>query len=157
MKSPQKIRALFLDFDGVLHPPRAIAGATPPLTPAQIRAGWPQTFEHLPLLATLLKGHHNIAVVVSSSWRLYLDESALADLLSPLKPWFAGAVNQRVVRRDLAILEWLDQHAITDFVVLDDVARFFEGSWPSLILCNSALGLSDPQAQKRLQQWLGQA
>lgn len=71
-KQHQK-RILFLDFDGVLHPPRAIAGAKPPQTPAQIRAGWPQTFVHLPVLVRLLAAHENVGVVVSSSWRQFLN------------------------------------------------------------------------------------
>ena len=141
-----------MDFDGVLHPPKAIAGAQPPLSPAQIKEGWPDTLRHLPILQEMLTAHPEIAVVVSSSWRLYLDDSELLELLQPIAPWFAGSV--RKGSRDEAITEWLTQHAIDDHVILDDVAKFFSGAWPSLIVCNSKLGLSDPLVQDKLQQWI---
>lgn len=153
-------RVIFLDFDGVLHPPKAIAGARPPLTPAQIRAGWPQTFQHLPLLAQLLQGHINVGVVVSSSWRLFLNEQELAELLQPIKDWYVGALNPRMTQRDEAITQWLSEYEIADFVVLDDVPKFFSGypsQWPQLMVCNPALGIADQAVMQRLQAWLTNA
>ena len=157
MRKPHQTRVLFLDFDGVLHPPKAIAGARPPLTPAQIRAGWPQTFQHLPLLAQLLQAKADVGVVVSSSWRLFLSEKDLGELLSPIAPWYAGALHPSLTQRDEAIKAWLAQNNITNFAVLDDVPRFFSGypsQWPQLIVCNAALGIADIQVQQRLQAWL---
>ncbi|WP_313603022.1 HAD domain-containing protein [Comamonas jiangduensis] len=154
MPKPHQKRILFLDFDGVLHPPRAIAGAKPPQTPAQIRAGWPQTFEHLPVLVRLLAAYENVGVVVSSSWRQFLKEAELAELLESIRPWFAGAIRHGA--RDEAIREYVSEHAIEDFAVLDDVAKFFPGSWPQLILCNPALGISDLAVQRSLKDWLFQ-
>ncbi len=152
MLKPHQSRVLFLDFDVVLHPPRAIAGARPPLTPAQIRSGWPNTFEHLSVLASLLAGHDNVGVVVSSSWRHYLKESELAELLGSIGPHFAGAVRHGA--RDEAIRAYVIEHSIEDFVILDDVQKFFPGDRPQLILCNSALGISDTAVQQKLQAWL---
>ena len=86
MFKPHQTRVLCLDFDGVLHAPGATAGAKPPQTPAQIRAGWPQTFEHLPVLARMLSMHENVGVVVSSSWRQFLKEAELAELLASIRP-----------------------------------------------------------------------
>ena len=152
MLKPHQSRVVFLDFDGVLHPPKTIAGAQPPLSPAQIKAGWPDTLQHLPVLQEMLTAHSEIAIVVSSSWRLYLDDSELKELLQPIAPWFAGSV--RKGRRDEAITEWLGQHDIDNYVILDDVVKFFPGTWPNLIVCNSKLGLSDPLVQARLQHWI---
>lgn len=154
MLKPHQSRVLFLDFDGVLHPPKAIAGAKPPLTPTQIRVGWSQTFEHLPVLERLLTGYENVAVVVSSSWRHYLEETELAELLGSIGTHFAGAVGHGA--RDEAIRAYVTEHSIEDFVILDDVQKFFPGDWPQLILCNSALGISDPVVQQKLQAWLQQ-
>ena len=157
MTKPHRTRVLFLDFDGVLHPPKAIAGARPPLTPAQILAGWPQTFQHLPLLAQLLQGHADVSVVVSSSWRLFLNEQELAELLSPIKDWYVGALHPRVTQRDEAIMQWLSEHQIADYVVLDDVPKFFAGypsQWPNLMVCNPALGLAEPKIRDQLSAWL---
>lgn len=96
--------------------------------------------------------HENVGVVVSSSWRQFLKEAELAELLASIRPWFAGAVRHGA--RDEAIREYVNEYAIEDFAVLDDVLRFFPGSWPQLILCNPALGLSEPAVQQRLKDWL---
>ena len=147
-------RAIFLDFDGVLHQPRAIAGAKPPLTPQEIQAGWPQTFCHLGLLKSLLEGHSDIAVIVSSSWRLFLTDVELGELLAPIEHWYGGSTGDRRLGRDAAIKEWLVVNGITNYLVLDDVKTFFPGDWPQLLLCNSALGLSDPLVYSKLKQWI---
>lgn len=100
----------------------------------------------------MLSMHENVGVVVSSSWRQFLKEAELAELLASIRPWFAGAVRHGA--RDEAIREYVNEYAIEDFAVLDDVLRFFPGSWPQLILCNPALGLSEPAVQQRLKDWL---
>ncbi|MFZ7309358.1 HAD domain-containing protein [Comamonas jiangduensis] len=153
MLRPNQRRVIFLDFDGCLHQHKAIAGARPPLTAAQIKAGWPETFQHLHILEKLLAGHTDIAVVVSSAWRLYLEDEVLCELLQPISQWFAGSIKKG--QRDEEIRAWLDRHPVDDFVVLDDVAKFFLGSWPSLILCNPALGISEPAVQQKLAKWIG--
>ena len=148
-------RALFLDFDGVLHPPSAIAGAKPPLTPAEIREGWPLTFEHLPLLATLLAGQTQLAVVVSSSWRIFLNDPELGELLPPISPWYAGSVGLPYRGRAEAIGAWLRAHpTVGDFAILDDTASYFPGTWETLILCDPEQGLGNPVAQSKLEAWL---
>jgi hypothetical protein len=147
-------RALFLDFDGVLHPPRAIAGARPPLSPAQIRAGWPTTFEHVGLLAEQLQGHHDVGVVVCSSWRMYLDDDALGSLLQPLAAWYAGSTGLPYQPRDVAIQAWLQANDIRDFTVIDDNVCFFPGAWPTLIVCDTERGLDDPAVLTKLSIWL---
>lgn len=152
MLKPHQTRVIFLDFDGVLHPPKAISGAQPPLTPAQIKEGWPQTFQHLPILKEILTGHTDIAVVVSSSWRLHLNDGELQEVLSLISPWFVGSVSKG--SRDEAIRAWLQRYPIEDYVILDDVSKFFPGNWPKLILCKSALGLSDPLVQTKLRDWI---
>lgn len=129
----------------------------PTLVPAKILAGWPQTFKHLPLLAQLLQGHADVGVVVSSLWRLFLSEQELADLLHPIKDWYAGALHSRMTQLDEAITQWLSEHAVADFVVLDDVPRFFTGylcKWAELIVCKSVLDIAEQSVMQRLQTWL---
>jgi len=147
-------RVIFLDFDGVLHPPRAIAGAKPPLSPQHVMQGWPETFQHLPILAEILQGHQDIAVVVSSSWRIYLNDVQLGELLMPIAAWYAGSIGSPYLGRDVAITNWLKFASVKDFVVLDDVQRFFPGDWPTLILCESSTGISDVHVQRRLREWV---
>ena len=150
-------RVIFLDFDGVLHPPRAIAGARPPLELHEIRAGWPATFQHLGILTDLLQEHLDIAVVVSSSWRIFLNEAQLGELLAPISRWYGGSVGSPQIGRDVAIRAWLEHNAITDYAVLDDKTKFFPGpaeSWPTLILCESETGISDIRVQQKLRDWM---
>lgn len=153
MLKPHQSRALFLDFDGVLHPPEAIAGARPPLTSDRIRRNFPGTFQHLPILHALLHKHDDVAVVVSSSWRLFLSDAQLNDLLAPISMWFVGSLS-RYKGKDEAIHDWLALHQVNDFAVLDDVAQFFPEGSKSLILCDPRRGLSDPVVQERVRGWL---
>lgn len=150
-------RVIFLDFDGVLHPPRAIAGAKPPLEPHEIQERWPATFQHLGILADLLQEHSDIAVVVSSSWRIFLNDAQLGELLAPISRWYGGSVGNPQIGRDVAIRAWLELNAITDYVVLDDKPKFFPGAagaWPTLILCESETGISDISVQQKLRDWM---
>lgn len=150
-------RAIFLDFDGVLHPPSAIEGARPPLTPSQIRSGWPSTFLHMPILMKLLQGYTDVGVVVSSSWRMFLDDEQIGELLSPISGWYVGTTGCAYLGRDIAIQKWLQVNCINDFVVLDDMKSYFPGTWPTLILCDPTLGISKPSVQEQLQAWLCRA
>ena len=149
-------RVIFLDFDGVLHPPKAIEGAVPPLSPARIRSGWPSTFEHLPLLASVLEGHLNVGVVVSSSWRMFLDDAELGELLAPIERWYAGSVGQPYRGRLEAIEAWLGCNQIDDYIALDDNAKFFPGTWPALIVCDPQAGLTTPGVMEAVMSWLAQ-
>lgn len=151
-------RVIFLDFDGVLHPPKAIEGAKPPLEPQQILNGWPGTFEHLGVLKNLLQGHPDVAVVVSSSWRMFLKDAQLGELLAPIAPWYGGSVGSPYLARDVAIGTWLELNDIREFAVLDDKEEYFpgpSGKWPTLIGCDSERGISDVGVQQKLQDWLG--
>lgn len=150
-------RAIFLDFDGVLHPPSAIEGARPPLTPLEIRNGWPGTFLHLPILQELLVGYRDVGVVVSSSWRMFLDDEQIGELLKPISRWYVGTTGCAYLGRDVAIQKWLQVNDIDDFVVLDDMKEYFPGAWPTLILCDPEVGIAKPSVQEKLQAWLCRA
>lgn len=150
-------RVIFLDFDGVLHPTKAIEGARPPLDPEQILRGWPDTFQHLGILRGLLNGHQDVAVVVSSSWRMFLSDAQLGELLAPIAPWYAGSVGSPYLARDQAIHIWLELNNIHDFAVLDDKLEYFpgpSGAWSSLIVCDGERGISDMHVQQKLRDWL---
>lgn len=148
---------IFLDFDGVLHPPSAIRGARPPLLPAEILAGWPETFQHLHILRLMLKDQDSISVVVSSSWRMFLTDSQLGELLFPIADWYCGSTGNSHLPRDVAIKAWLTANKVEKFVVLDDQLGFFPNAtteWPTLILCNPTLGLSEKRVQSQLKKWM---
>lgn len=148
-------RALFVDIDGVLHPPSAIADAKPPMTPADIRRDFPATFQHEPLLAELLADHADVALVCCSSWRMFLEDNELAELFVNTRQWFAGSVGYPYRGRAFAIQHWLHRfHNIEQFAVLDDEPSYYLGSWPTLTLCDPELGLRDQKVVTRVTQWL---
>lgn len=152
-------KVIFLDFDGVLHPPSAIQGARPPLSPKEILTGWPETFQHLHILQSMLEGHTNICVVVSSSWRMFLTDKELGELLHPIKDWYCGSIGPSPQPRDKVIRSWLNEHNIQNFVVLDDQLGFFpeaDKKWPTLIICKSKQGLADESVQNQLLHWINQ-
>ena len=152
-------RIIFLDFDGVLHPLGSLADARPPLTPLAIRTRWPQALAHLGILASMLEGHAEVAVVVTSSWRMFLTDEQLGQPLAPIAPWYGGLVGLPYQGRATAIKAWLTRAHMDDYLILDDQPDYFPGgidAWPTLILCDSNLGIADEQVQQRLRRWISQ-
>lgn len=148
------MRALFLDFDGVLHDATETSGLSPLVPLLQIREARPAAFVHAARLAMLLAGHDDVRVVVHSSWRNLLDDDELGALLPELVAWYAGSVQQPFRGRLEAIRAWLHTHRPRDFRILDDEPAFFFAGCPQLIVCDRRQGLSDPQAEQALRAWL---
>ena len=135
------MRALFLDFDGVLHP-TPLADADQPL-------------RLLPHLERLLRGRADVGLVVHSTWRYVYRTKELAELLSTAGAPVLGATPRGP--RHEAILWWLHLNSslIADYVILDDDAREFpEPLPPELILCDPAHGILTPGVLDRLGRWL---
>ena len=146
-------RALFLDFDGVLHP----AGLTvhdvrQPVE--RIRAMRPDLFCHVELVDALLRPHPDVEVWVHSGWRLHHPVQTIAPLLGPLAARLQG-ITQGVSRHD-SIREAVAAHRIDDYRILDDLPGEFDGTPDELILCDPALGVSCPTVRQRLSAWLAQ-
>jgi HAD domain in Swiss Army Knife RNA repair proteins len=139
--------ALFLDIDGVLHREARLAdfayvGARLEIDAAQ------HHFEWWPHLAELVAAHP-VDLVIHSSWRhLYsLDE---------LKDRFPSSLRDRVVGttaggdRYRSIMDYVQEHAVERFAVLDDVSEAFPPNWPHLIVCDPLQGVGDPAVQARI-------
>jgi hypothetical protein len=134
-------RAIFLDFDGVLHPYGGPPGQTLP-------------FEWLPELATLLAAASDVSIVVHSSWCERYSRDALIEFLGPLGHRLVGAVGPGA--KATAILAFLRSHPEIDrcLVIDDDESQFPAGFSGTLVICNPARGISDPVVKARIQQWL---
>lgn len=144
-------RALFLDFDGVLHP----AGLTvhdvrQPVD--AIRARRPDLFCHVGLVDELLRPHPDVQVWVHSGWRLHHPADVILPLLGPLAPRLHG-ITEGVSRHD-SIRQAVLAHGIDDYRILDDLPEEFDGTPAELILCDPALGVSCPTVRQRLVEWL---
>jgi hypothetical protein len=135
------VRALLLDFDGVIHP---LAAPGEPVV----------HFQWLHVLAELLALWADVRVAVHSTWRYLHTPGELQELLGPLGPRFIGAV-PRGPRAD-AILWFLHLNAtVQSQLVLDDAAGEFPGDFPgSLVLCDSLLDISAPDVRAGNEAWL---
>lgn len=98
---------LFLDFDGVLHPPY---DGLP--TPKEV------CFCHLPRFEAVMRQHPGVHIVISSTWRQQFG-------LAQLRGYFCADIAQRIVGvtpkypaegpprlhvREWEILQWLQTH-----------------------------------------------
>lgn len=121
-------RAVFLDFDGVLH--RGNSG----------------TLRHLPALEEFLGRWPEVGVVVVSDWRL-------GTTLNELKGYFSEEFRPRVFARTGAIPEVQHQRqkevedlawsaGIDRYLVIDDDPDLYSGQFEPLILTDPAEGLT---------------
>lgn len=147
-KSPP--RALFVDFDGVLHPTVLSRFDEPPESLATVFFGW------LPALVGVLRSHPDVAVVVHSTWRYTHDADELRLLLGALGPQFAGATPKGP--RFESIEWWLHMNPqFADHRILDDDAGEFPSpAPPELILCDPTTGVAAPAVLAALRTWLEQ-
>lgn len=135
------MHVIFLDFDGVLHP----AGDGKETV---------VHFQWLQVLVQLLEPWPDVHLAVHSTWRYLHTPMELRSLLGPLGGRFIGAVPRGP--RAESILWFLHLNPdITRYLVLDDAPREFPHGFPGgLLLCDSQVGISDPEVQVRLHAWL---
>ena len=136
------MRALFMDFDGVLT--KVIAGNDKPVV----------LFEWLPFLAKLLVAWPDVRIVVHSTWRYDHTDEELRALLGPLAGRFIGTVPRGP--RAEAIRWFLHSNpAITHYLVVDDsCAEFPEDFAGPLLICDPLFGISDARARAAIAAWL---
>jgi hypothetical protein len=144
-----KVRALFLDFDGVLH---AVHGR-----PEVMRE-----FVWLPILLKLLEPHQDMQLVVHASARRTSHAEFIGKRLEHRSAGFAqlyAGVTPPRLDRWASIQAWLAEHPeIGSFRILDDQAGEFPSPPPAeLILCNPTQGLSAPGVQAELARFLAGA
>lgn len=148
-RAAKSARALFIDFDGVLHPlvPTPLEEPSAPLVSTG-HFGW------LPTLVEVLRKHSDVAIVVHSTWRYTHDVEELRLLLGALGPRVVGATPKGP--RFESIQWWL--HMNPQFVnhrILDDDAREFPTPPPpELVLCDPRTGVTAPTVLAALRNWL---
>lgn len=148
------MRALFLDFDGVLHP--TVEGASASDSAAGVSAAVHTTlFGWLPALVALLKPHPDLVIVVHSTWRYTHNLEELREILGPLGGRVVGSTPRGP--RYESIQWWLHANpAFGSHCILDDDPREFPEALPAeLIVCDPSTGVSAPDVQARIKAWLG--
>lgn len=137
---------LFLDFDGVLHPE--------PLYDES------QLFCRRPLLEDCLRQFPDVSIVISSTWR---DNRTLDEL----RELFSEDIGRRIVgvtpswrdiqeiadtigyQRHAEVEGWLRQAGTPweKWVAVDDKSWLFKPFLPNLVVCDTAVGLTDQSVQ----------
>ena len=135
-------KLLFVDFDGVLHPASAPAGAR---------------FSRVDLLAAVWPTA-GCDMVISSSWRNAFPLATLIRYFPPaLRPSVIGATGEPhrgPFPRYEEIKTYLRRHRpLADWRALDDSWIEFPKQCPELIRCDPNHGLQEPQV-RCLQTWL---
>lgn len=135
------MRALFLDFDGVLHPAGGVPGYTLP-------------FEWPPLLSDILSSGPHIALVIHSSWAERYSFEELREFLGPLAVKLVGAVGSGPKAE--AITAFLrGSPDIDSWLVIDDCPNEFPSTFVgSIAVCDPATGLFDSSVQDRIRRWI---
>ena len=138
-RAAESARALFLDFDGVLHPTTIRAD----IEVDEIVVGT-GLFGWLPALVSVLRAHPDVSLVVHSTWRYTHDIDELRGVLGLLGSRVVGAT-PRGPRLE-SILWWLHQNPqFGSYRILDDDSREFpQPPPPELILCDPRTGVAAP-------------
>ena len=135
---------VFLDFDGVLHP-----------DPCRDE----QLFECAPRLAQTLEEFPETSVVLSTSWRTFMNLEQLVVAFDPELRWRVIGVTPRFAdfsaprglvpyRRQAECVQWLNENGMNDapWIALDDRASWFEPYCENLVTCDALVGFDDGAA-----------
>jgi len=140
--------ALYVDFDGVMHPVgAAVLNENSQLIPN------PRLFCWRPYLEEALASHPEVKIVVSSDWRKLFSDEALMQFLGPhLGPRFVGVVELYTGCRAEEILADATRRGFTKWLAIDDheTVRTASKHDARFIACTPEGGLSSPAVQRAL-------
>ena len=159
---------LFLDFDGVLHPARAVMGQRGPEL-----AGDGSLFIWAEPLGELLAERPHVQIVLSTSWARHLPYEQVRDFLPVLlRRRVVGSTWHRIqtdpafsrglpysywqdATRYQQVHRWVTLHRLRRWVAIDDDADGWnDADRTRLIHTRADSGLSDPAALSRLAELL---
>ena len=142
---------VFIDFDGVAH---HIDEGEILLIDGEMRFEGTNLFQWLPILEAIVLEHPTLMVAIHSSWRhSHAEEELAAFLPEGLRARFAGATFTRMSRFE-SIEAFVSDHQVKRHAILDDSGKEFPSDCAELILCDPALGISDPKVEAKLRAWV---
>lgn len=152
--------AIFLDFDGVLHPAPAIIGLQNHISRNDIeKRGLFRWVAHLEkaIADTPNDIKSDLCIAVHSSWRQLanIDQQLIKEHLGSLMHYYVGMTNPELPRWE-SIKEMVSRAGFDSFIVIDDAVQEFPHELEELVVCNPLRGISDEQVMGRIQSWLHQ-
>jgi hypothetical protein len=148
-------RAIFIDFDGVMHPSTAIETLDTklPLLP-QVQAL--DLFRWTYVLADMLHDHPDVMLFVHSSWGHMLDNTAMRQVLGPLAQdgRYFSVTNTGISQREASIADMVDKAQLDSFLILDDAHAEFSALRKHLVVCNPLIGITEPAVKQSVVNWL---
>jgi hypothetical protein len=147
---------LYLDYDGVLHPPDVRVTEAEPSRPRIYHKGQPTDrplFEHAPLLAHILKAFPDVRISLATSWvRVFGYELSVQQLPPALRARVIGTIWQGWMlqfpppRRHDAITIDSEERGVERWLALDDDVEGWPVNRGHLLVApkNPWQGLSQP-------------
>lgn len=149
--------AIFLDFDGVLHPDCVFRVPGRGLV---LRAEGHQLFESAPILEAILSPYPKVQIVLSTSWvRILGFDRTVSRLPAPLNKRVVGATwhsqmdQQEWIARSRCeqVLQYAVRHRLRAWIAIDDDDDHWHCAWRhALVRTDGDHGLSDIEAQEVL-------
>lgn len=150
-------KAIFIDFDGVLHPSTATLGLDIPVLCFADGNGFRRVglfcWAHL-LEEVLASSPDEILLVVHSTWRQqpWATPRLLRELLGPLGHRYQG-ITAPHLSRQASIEDLCARAGIEDHLILDDARDEFDPDTCRLVITNPLLGISEPAALQAVRSW----
>lgn len=147
---------LYLDYDGVLHPPDVRVTETEPLRPQIYQKGQPTDhplFEHASLLAHVLEAFPDVRISLATSWvRVLGYEFSVQQLPPALRARVVGTIWQGwmlkfpPLRRHDAITTDAEERGVGRWLALDDDVEGWPANRRHLVVApkNPWQGLAQP-------------
>lgn len=147
---------LYLDYDGVLHPPDVRVTKAEPLRPQIYQKGQPTNrplFEHASLLAHILEAFPDVRISLATSWvRILGYQFAIQQLPPALRARVVGTIWQGWMvefpppRRHDAITTDAEERGVERWLALDDDVEGWPANRRHLVVAptNPWQGLAQP-------------
>ena len=142
------MKVVFLDIDGVLNNVASAAEGID-ILPEKV------------ILVRRLCQVTGASIVLSSSWRILFDIEFLRDLLyhTGLRQRWAGDKPVEVIGvtprldqiRGIEIQKWLDDHQVTDYVIIDDDSDMLEIQMVNFIKTDNNIGLTSRDVDRAIE------
>ena len=110
-------------------------------------------FRWLPLLEEVLQANEDITLAVHSSWKQYLTNQQMHEILGPLASRYIGITSLGTGRYH-GIIELVERAQVENYIIIDDATDEFPRNLPELIATDPVVGISDKAVIERISDWV---